>query len=260
MTFLTARINEDGALEYEKDGVIMTATNPTKFAATFGDKSKKGWNTVLTQDGIPLLELREQLVLDSIDGNRQSKSSRKGKTNNRKSSTKTKKRKRSEDQKWNEKKADGGDEGRLKKEVEVTPPKRVRPPREPKPCSEYAKKLKRLFYKNSILSRLDLSDVLSYDVYNSLTPEEKQHLAQHLPLCDIDLETGFASERMFKYNNSFLESIYTLQQLIANGTLNPNKNTIDVFEDLAAGNVEEGFNEFWLSNAQNMDMSWIDDL
>jgi hypothetical protein len=124
------------------------------------------------------------------------------------------------------------------------------------------KQLMKLLYKNSTLSRVDMSKLFNLNTFNLLSDEEKLSLSQYLP--DIDLDSnGVALPHVFK-NQFFRESLSQLQSLIKEGWMNPNKNLREIIELNNRKNKRKGTNEqnmeFWFDALEHMDMAWVKDL
>jgi hypothetical protein len=133
-----------------------------------------------------------------------------------------------------------------------------------KPLKEsYQKQIIRLFYKNSTLSKIDLAQIFNEKSFALLTEEEKRQLSQYLPETDRDKD-GIAQAFIFKHQ-FFKESLQQFQALLAEGWMNPNKNLKQIIEENNKENTkrnmkEERIEEFWITQMEQMDMSWVKEL
>ncbi|KAF0983238.1 hypothetical protein FDP41_010303 [Naegleria fowleri] len=130
--------------------------------------------------------------------------------------------------------------------------------------SGYANQVARLFYKNSVLNKINLEDIFSYDIYKMLSEKNQKYLTQFL-VQDIDVdEQGFAKRKMFLDPN-FKASISEFESLLSEGYLNTSKKFKEVIENVIEvnqkkGYVEEGMENYWLSNADKIETSWVKNL
>ncbi|KAG2377769.1 hypothetical protein C9374_008854 [Naegleria lovaniensis] len=131
--------------------------------------------------------------------------------------------------------------------------------------SNYANQVARLFYKNSVLNKVNLEDIFSYDIYKLLNEEHQKYLTQFLVQDGVDVdEQGFAKRKMFLDPN-FKASISEFERLLSEGYLNTSKKFKDVIENVIEvnqkkGYVEEGMESYWLANADKIDTSWVKNL
>lgn len=127
----------------------------------------------------------------------------------------------------------------------------------------YQKQIIRLLYKNSTLSKIDLAQIFNEKSFALLTEKEKRQLSHYLPEIDKDKD-GIALPLVFK-EQFFRESLQQLQALLAEGWMHPNKNLRQIVENNNNENTkrntkEERIEEFWLTQMEHMDMSWVKEL
>ncbi|KAL9653340.1 hypothetical protein ABK040_001976 [Willaertia magna] len=131
--------------------------------------------------------------------------------------------------------------------------------------SNYSKQIQRLFYKNSVLTKIDLRDIFSYEAYKNLPIEKQLELSQYLiPEIDLNENDGTAKASLFS-DNQFKESFYQFEGLLINGYLNPSKNFKSIMEknkeyNEDRGYIVEGMDSYWINNADKVDMSWVKNL
>lgn len=97
-----------------------------------------------------------------------------------------------------------------------------------------------------------------------LSEKNQKYLTQFL-VQDIDVdEQGFAKRKMFLDPN-FKASISEFESLLSEGYLNTSKKFKEVIENVIEvnqkkGYVEEGMENYWLSNADKIETSWVKNL
>ena len=91
-----------------------------------------------------------------------------------------------------------------------------------------------------MLTKIDLTELFSFQVFSSLTEEHQKELSKYL-IQDIDLdEDGICKKNVF-LDPQFRESISTFEDLLSDGLLNSSKNFKEEIKSNMEINEEKGY-------------------